>query len=528
MLHRSLLTVVGSLALVLAAPAQDANLEREEVLALSRRIDAYIARKCAEAGVVPAPRAEDTVYFRRLYLDLAGKIPSLLDSRDFVQNPDPDKRWFWTEQLLASEGHRRHMSILWRSIILGNATNQQARFLTPAFEAWLREQFDKNVGLDTLTRSLLTASGTMNNAFVRGGQQPGPSAFFFAAENKPENLATSTSRAFLGIKLDCAQCHAHPFASWTREQFWELAAFFVGTPAPAPRPGAAQFVPGTAGGRQIQIPNTNKTVKARFLTGAEPKWEAASDSRKVLVDWIVTADNPYFARAMADHLWTYLMGSSLLDPIVEPADDGRIAHAELLDDLAQQLALHRFDMRFLLRAIVHSEAYQRTSAGKAIPEEYQLFARRAVRGLIPEQIFANVAEATDYQEQAPPPGAMVNVDVLNAARTPRGEFLAKFPTQDPRDEPQVSILQALFLMNGKFLSDRVKPENNGALQILAVQPTSNERRVETLYLMVLSRAPRPEELERMVRYMERRGDNAQALSDVYWALLNSAEFLLNH
>lgn len=527
MFHRTALKVVGLLVLLApGATAQDAaSQEREEIVALSRRIDAHLGRRCAEAGVTPAERADEAVFFRRLYLDLAGKIPSLLDARDFMQNPDPDKRWQWTEQLLASEAHSKHMASFLRSVILGGVATQQARFLTPSFEAWLRDQLQRNAGLDNLTRDLLTAPANANNAFAGRGMQQGasPAAFYVAGENKAENLATATSRAFLGIKLDCAQCHAHPFASWSREQFWELAAFFSG--AAAPGPARTAVVP-TAGARQIMIPNTNKVVKAKFLSGQEPKWETDSDSRKVLADWVVAGDNPYFPRAMADHIWTYLMGASLLDPIQEPGNDGRITHVELLDDLAQQLAAHRFDMKFLLRAIVHSEAYQRTSAGKASPEEYQLFARRAVRGLTPEQIFTNVAEATDYHETTPAP-SQLGVDGRQP-RTPRGDFLAKFQGQDPRDEPQVSILQALFLMNGKFISERVLPENNSALQILAVQPTSAARRVETLYLLVLSRLPRPDESERMVRYLERRGDTAQGLSDVYWALLNSAEFLLNH
>jgi hypothetical protein len=522
MQRRLLTTLVAMFSMAQSAVGQ----EREEVLALSRRIDAYLARRCAEAGVIPAPRADDSVVFRRMHLDLAGKIPSLLDVRDYLENPDPDKRWQWTEQLLAGESFARHQAALWRMLILGTVANQEARFLAPSFEAWLHERIQKSAGLDSLTRELLTAptgAAMMPNGMPQGAS---PAAFYIASENKPENLATATARVFLGVKLDCAQCHAHPFASWTREQFWELAAFYSGQQPIARMLLSAK--PRLTAGREIEIPNLNKVVKAKFLNGQEPKWEPASDSRRVLADWVVAGDNGFFARAMADHLWTYLMGTSLLDPIQEPGADGRIAHPELLDDLAQQLLTHRFDMKFLLRALVHSEAYQRSSAGKGGPEDYQLFARRAIRALTPEQIFANVAEATDFRE---PNAGVVDPRLAQFGgppRTPRAEFLAKFPAQDPRDEPQVSILQALFLMNGKFLSERVRPEVNASLQVLAAQPTSTARRIETLYLMVLSRRPRPEEAERMVRYLERRGETAQGISDIYWALLNSAEFLLNH
>ncbi len=531
MLHRfGLIAVLGILTAAPMALGQDISAkERAEVLALSQRIDAYLAKRSQEAGLTLAPRAEDAVYFRRLNLDLAGKIPSLLDVRDFLDDNSPEKRWLWTERFLASETFARHMGHVWRQVLLGNVQNQQFRFLTPSFEAWVREQFQKNIALDAMARELLT-SNSAQNVFQRGIQNQGssPAAFYVNAENKAENLATATSRSLLGIKLDCAQCHAHPFASWTREQFWEFAAFFSGQQAmvPGQRPMAN---PG--GGREIKIPNTDKVVKAKFLNGQEPKWNSSpglGDSRQVVATWITAADNPYFAKAMADHVWTYLMGASLLEPIVEPGE-GRVAHPELLDALAKELVAHRFDVKFLFRAILHSEAYQRSSMGGATGEDYQLFAHRAVRPLAPEQIFDSLAEATDYRD---PSAMMVNpnpVDFGNQPRTPRGEVQAKFMNQDPRDEPQTSILQALYLMNGKFLSDRTKLENNTALQTLARQPTPTARKVETLYMMVLSRPPRPEESERAVRYVERGSVSAgQALSDLYWALLNSGEFLLNH
>jgi hypothetical protein len=531
MLQRSgLFAVLGMLIWVYLAPAargqEISAQQRAAVQALSQRIDAYVARRSQEAAVALTPRAEDSVYFRRLHLDLVGKIPGLNDVHDFLDNPDPDKRWLWVERLLSNDAYARQMAAMWRSVMLGNSTNQQFRFLLPSFEAWLLDQMQKNNGLDALTRELLT-TGAGQNPFNNRGmpQAASPAAFFFANENKPEGLAAATSRAFLGVKLDCAQCHAHPFASWTRDQFWEFAAFFSGIQQVNGRNMAA---PGT--GREIRIPNTDKVVKAKFLSGQLPKFEPLSDSRKVLSEWITTRDNPFFARAMADHVWTYLMGASLLEPIQEPGNDARIAHPELLDELAKGLAENNFDVKFLLRAILHTEAYQRSSAGKGTPEEYQLFARRAVRGLMPEQIFNNISEATEFRDTNTLP-VNPQFDFGNQARTPRGDFLAKFLSQDFRDEPQTSILQALFLMNGKFLSERAKLENNPSLQVLAQQPTSTAKKVETLYMIVLSRPPRPEEAERVVRYVDRggaSGNTGQALSDVYWALLNSGEFLLNH
>lgn len=517
------------------APGQSSH-TRDSVKVLSKRIDQHLARVWKTAGVTPALKAEDHVFFRRLNLDLAGRIPDLLQITDFVDDDSPDKRWFWVDRFLDGPEHPRHFANVWRSIILGSQTNQQFQFAMPQFEAWLRDRIEKNVGLDKLVAQLLTSQdGNANMGIGRFNPQANgsPQLFFLANENKAENLAAATSRVFLGVKIECAQCHEHPFAKWKKEQFWEFAAFYS---APAPvirRPGAEPMpAPTFQPGREILIPGTDKVVKAKFLNGAAPKWEAFSNSRKMLADWTTSPDNPYFARAMADHIWSYLMGVSLLEPIMEPSDDSPVTHPELLDDLAKGLIDNNFDAKFLIRAIVHSDAYQRSSGGSKVAdkEDYQLFVRMPIRALAPEQIFDSVAMATRYDDKS---SAMPNQPFFNPnqLQTPRGQFLAKFQNQDRRHEPQTSILQALFMMNGKFMSERTKLENNQDLRDLTNQPTDHARRVRSLYMMVLSRPPRPQETERLVRYLE-QGEASrnlgQAISDVYWALLNSSEFLLNH
>ena len=510
--------------------------EKADALALSRRIDGHLSKRWKEFGVTPAPPAETGTLYRRLHLDLVGTIPDLTLARDNIEGDTADERWEKVERLLAHDRYLKHFANVWRTLILGNPSSDQARFLAPAFENWIRQQLAKNASLDQLVRDILTAAQpnpNMRNFTGRPDMNTAnPAAFYFINENKPENLAAATTRAFLGVKLECAQCHNHPFADWKRDQFWEFAAFFGGSVPIAPVEGAVPALPpqGRTAGREIRIPDTNRVVRAKYLTGDEPKWETGSDARKVLSDWITAPKNPYFARAMADHVWTYLMGVSLLEPILEPSDDNLVTHPELLDELASQLAAHRFDPKFLIRAIVHSEAYQRASTGgtKGNKEDYQLFVRMPIRPLSPEQLFDAVAEATNFQPTEPtnvqqqPFGPMAN--------TPRAQFLAKFANQDRRHEPQTSILQALYMMNGRLLNDRISAIN-GDLQVLAREGRPMDKKVETLYLMVLSRLPRPDETARLVPYLDRGGatnDPVQAIADVYWALLNSAEFMLNH
>jgi hypothetical protein len=541
------LAILGMLAIAIApAWGQNASTSynKEAIKALSKRIDEHLAKTWKKAGVTPAPKAEDHVFFRRLNLDLAGRIPDLIPMTDFVDDDSADKRWMWVDKLLESPEHSRHFGNVWRHITMGYQTNQQFQFLVPQYENWMRERVEKNIPLDKMVLQLLTSqNGNPNMGFGRGnGQnQSSPQLFFLANENKAENLAGATSRVFLGVKIECAQCHAHPFAKWSKDQFWEFAAFYSAPPQMIRRPGIQPPppTPSFQAGREILIPGTDKVVKAKFLNGKEPKWDILNNSRKTLADWVTAPDNPYFAKAMADHLWSYLMGVSLLEPIMEPSDDSPVTHPDLLNDLAKALIDSNFDAKFLIRAIVHTDAYQRSSGGTKLAdkEDYQLFVRMPIRALSPEQIFDNVVAATTT------PNEPLRQQLLgqpnqqqffnpNQPQSVRAQFMLKYTNQDRRHEPQTSILQALFLMNGKYLTERTKLENNQDLKDLAAQiKGGNPARIRSLYMIVLSRPPRQDELNRLTPYLENgaaTGNLGEALSDVYWALLNSSEFLLNH
>jgi hypothetical protein len=520
-----------------AAPAAPGY--KEDVLQLSKWIDDYLERRWKELGVTPAPLAEDAIFFRRLNLDLVGKIPELTEVQDYLGNPHDTKRWDAVERCLSKEAASRHFANFWRTIIIGRSSNQQFQGFFPQFEQWLEDRIKKHTPLDQMTREILTAQNNGGPQFQPGfgpaGMAMTPQAFFVVNEGKAENLAGATSRVFMGVKIECAQCHKHPFAKWTREQFWEFAAFYSGQNGFGPQQVVRkQKQPNFVPGREIVIPEVGKVVKAKFLTGKEPNWGAFSDGRKVLADWVTSKDNPYFARAMGDHLWAYVFGVSLLEPILEPSDDSPITHPELLNKLAEELIAHKFDQMFLLRALVHTRAYQRSSGGPelATKEDYHLFLRMPIRSLSPEQIYDSIVVATHLRDQQSYANDMrFNPGLPFGGNTPRGQFLAKFGTQDRRYDPQTSILQALFMMNGKFMTERTKSESNDDIGTLARLERPARDKLRTMFYMLLSRPPREEELTRLVPYMESGGPShnpQQAIEDIYWALLNSPEFLLNH
>jgi hypothetical protein len=528
--------------LLAAAPSPGADpltdSDGKDVLALAAKIDEQIARHWAETKVPPAPPADDAEYLRRVYLDLAGRIPSVYEARLFLDDKRPDKRLRLVDRLLDGPRYVAHFTSVWRSLMLPEATASfQGRFLAPSFEAWLRKELSKNAGYDEMARELLTAP--VGNGGFRGvqpGDATAPSVFYQAKEFKAENIAAATSRLFLGVKLECAQCHNHPFASWKREQFWSYAAFFAGIQG---RQQGDFSVPGRETDRtELTIPGTEKVVQAKFLDGKEPTFKAKTPPRATLADWMTSADNPYFAKAAVNRLWFYFFGMGLVDPVDEMVGAEHMAsHPELLDELARQFAAHKFDLKFLMRAITASQAYQLTSA-QTHPgqEDPHLFAKMAIKGMTAEQLFDSLAEATRYEEggRQLPPGVVV----FGNDGSGRAEFVGKFTnTSDKPTEVQTSILQALTLMNGRVIANETSIGRSGALTAIAEAPfMTTEQKVETLFLMTLSRKPKPKELERFVRYVEtgggspadREAGTKQALADVFWVLLNSGEFILNH
>ncbi|MGH7130214.1 MAG: DUF1553 domain-containing protein, partial [Planctomycetaceae bacterium] len=325
----------------------------------------------------------------------------------------------------------------------------QARFLVPGFESWLRQQLIENKPYDEMVREILTVplDGNRNNFYIRAGEAS-PLAFYQAKQIKPENLAAATSRMFLGIRIECAQCHNHPFDSWTREQFWSYAAFFAGIER-----GEGEGILGRVrelfDRRELAIPDTDTVVQAAYLDGREPQWRYRVGPRKTLADWMTSEENPYFARAAVNRVWGHFFGRGLVDPVDDFGGGNHPSHPELLDELAAEFAAHDFDLKFLIRAITASEAYQLTSRQTHESQEYpELFARMQVQGLTAEQIFLSLGRATGYYE----PYQSRNPFAFNAG-TPRAEFLETFEDESgsPLDR-QTTILQALAMMNGQFIS----------------------------------------------------------------------------
>lgn len=510
--------------------------DREAVRALAETINRHIATQWAENGVAPAPLAGDSAYLRRASLDLTGRIPAAGQVREFLDDSRPDKRERLVERLLESPAFVTHMTNLEMRLMMPEAdANPEVQAQAPLFEAWLREQVDSNAGLDHVARAILTAPVAAAGAQAQrmpaaaSNQKPSPLPYYLAKDVKSENLAASTARLFLGIRLECAQCHNHPFATWKRDQFWSYAAFFTSLERSAGDDGSPDPIRERPDRREATIPGLGKVVKATFLDGKVPQAQPGTPARVSLADWMTDRANPYFAQAAVNRIWAQCFGIGLVDPVDDMGAENPASHPELLDALAKSFAEHGYDRKFLIRAIMMSRPYQLSSAGAgASAEDPRLFARMRLRGLSAEQLYDSLAQAVGL------PSDDARSDGDNGMQNSlRAEFFERFASQDEKPtEAQASILQALALMNGRLVAGATDLETGATLSAVAEAPfLDTAGRIEALYLATLSRRPRPEETARMTAYIERggsAGDRRKALSDVLWALLNSPEFLLNH
>ena len=522
--------VLASLAITLPPQAK-----ADDARDLAARIDKHLETRCQSDGVTSAERSDDAEFLRRVSLHIGGMIPPVSEARRFLRDESPDKREKLVNGLLDGPQYLTNFSHFWRRVMMpeGN-TDLQARAQLPGFEAWLRQHLAKNTHYDVLVKELLTVpldTGRAMNSPFDGAGNVSPLPFFQAKQIKPENLAAATSRMFLGLRIECAQCHDHPTDTWKRQQFWGYAAFFAGIERVDRNEEFVGRVKEVFDRRELTIPDAtvDQVVQATLLDGTSPQWRTRVSSRRELADWITSKKNPFFARATVNRLWGHFFGVGIVDPIDDFTATNRPSHPELLDELAADFAAHDFDLKYLIRGITASQTYQRSSRKTHDSQnEPQQFARMAVQGLTGEQLFDSIAVAVghleSFQQQQP--------FQLNQTG-PRGEFLELFaPDNNSPTERQTSILQALALMNGQFTASATSVDQSSTLTAVTEFPfMTSSGRIDALYLAALTRKPRSDELERLTGYVDSGGpskNQKQALADVFWALLNSSEFLFNH
>lgn len=488
---------------------------------MSRRIDERLAQRWQEAGVKPAASASDAEFVRRAYLDLTGRIPRVAEVRAFLSDNRLDRRALLIETLLTKPDHATHFANIWRGFLLPDGNNVQQFGGAGAFEGWLRGKFADNERYDKVVAELLLANGQIN--------QSGPVLFYTSLELKPEELAASTSRAFLGVQIQCAQCHDHPFDHWKQQDFWGYAAFFARLTRPQ---GQQQFALAVSDAKEgeVKLPNKDEIVRPRFLRGDAYTDREGLTRRHALASWLTSAQNPYFARAAVNRVWAQLFGRGIVSPVDDLGEHNAPSHPELLDELATYFARTGFDMRNLIRTLANTQAYQLSSSlaeGDNAPPE--LFSRMAMKTLTAEQLYDCLAVAVCRRETPVAGGQSAGFQGFDQNRQ---VFLNRFRAPAGlSSDYHGGIPQALTLMNGGLVADATHLEKSDVLVSLAAPFFSDQQRVATLFLTTLSRPPSETERVKFEGYVNARSspqEKQAALSDILWALLNSAEFTLNH
>jgi hypothetical protein len=490
-----------------------------------RDLDTLLTRLWTQNQIRPVGEATPEELLRRVYLDLVGRTPNVTEVRSYLKDQSPDRYEQLVSRLLDSPDHASHLAAKFRSFLIPEGIDLTNFGGIEAFEKWLSEKFSSGQSYDQTVRELLLAEGRLVKS--------GPLLFYSATKLEPDQLAGRTARVFLGMRLECAQCHDHPFEPWKQEDFWGFAAFFGRISRPQGKletVSTVMQVRDVARG-EVMMPDSKDPVSPKFLNVGTPV-ESTQDvaRRRLLTQWLTGKENPYFARATANRVWSMLFGKGIVNPVDDFGVGNPPISADLLDLLAGQFIQSNFDLKELFRTVALSRAY-RLSSGAEDDNEARLewFAQMNVKMLTAEQVYDCITVATM------PGNVVASMDtglVERFGNSSREEFLRDFRTPSGRStEYQGGIPQALTLMNGGLVDGATGLQSSGLLKSLEAPFFSRDQRIEILYFATLARSPKASEQELLLEYIPENATPEQrreALSDVLWALLNSAEFTMNH
>lgn len=512
-------------------------------------IDSQISSAWQREKLTPAPQTTDAEFLRRIYLDLVGTIPTHEQGAKFIDDSSAEKRDRLIEELLADPRYARHQGEVWDLILFGRHPPGYETDRRDGIVRWLERQFQENTPYDQWVRALLKAEGN--------SVEDGPPMYFAQYRNQPEDASEAISQTFLGVQLQCARCHDHPFETWTQLDFYGMAAFLsrlqivsVGKQDTLLKFMVAEKSTGdilfTGPAKEQKAGQKGEPVKPKFLLGEplaepevppdfkQPKFEdnkvpeKPSFSRKdQLADWITASDNPFFARAIANRLWAQYLGRGLVHPVDNMSESNKPTHPELLDRLAAELKAHQFDLKWYIRELVSSKTYQLSSRGSAdeplpIWHEYG-----RVRPLSAEELLDSWRTATWYDAvEAEKKNKEPSKNRFHPVA--KGYMLQFFGTPSAgTGDFQGGLHEHLFLNNGP-LSQLVERQKGSLAEWAASSPDPLEQRIERLYLSTLTRRPTAEETERLKAFVGDGDLKNTRWQDVVWALVTCSEFRFNH
>jgi hypothetical protein len=485
-------------------------------------IDRAVFAKLNRMRISPSEPCTDAEFIRRASLDAIGVLPTPEEVEAFVADPSPDRRARVVDRLLGRPEYYDFWTLKFADILRANGRLIQAKG-SYVFTRWIKEQLERNTPMDRFVRELLTADGP---AFKN------PAANYYRISRDPENSVETTAQLFLGVRIQCAKCHNHPFERWTQDDYYGFAAFFARVKQKKGTLPEDEVIY-TASQGDVRQPRTGQVMKPKALGGPVFDDSKVADRRESLATWLTGPDNPFFARSLVNRVWYHLVGRGIVEPVDDFRDSNPPSNDELLDGLTAEFVAGGFDLKALIRTILLSRTYQLSARTNELNADDSLYFSHAFTKLLPAEVLLDAISTVT--------GTVTTFDGMpkgsRATQLPDGKmenpFLKTFgrPARELacecERESDSNLSQALQLIGGATVNGKLR-DDHGRMAKLAASPKTPEEITRELYLVALAREPNATEMTAAVKHLASAKDRRQAVEDLGWVLINSKEFLFRH
>jgi hypothetical protein len=484
-------------------------------------IDTHVFNKLRKLRIAPSDLCSDEAFIRRVFVDIIGLVPTPEEYERFVNDKTPNKREKLVDELLGRKEFAELWVMKWAELLQIRSTQQVSYKATLLYYSWLQDKIANNVPVDQWVQELLAA---------KGGTFKNPATNYYQLETDTLKITENVAQVFMGMRVQCAQCHNHPFDRWTMNDYYGFAAFFSqigrkGTDDPR------EIVVFNSGGGEVTHPVGGRVMKPKFLGGAEPD-VTGKDRREVLAKWLASPENPYFETNLANIVWSHFFGVGIIHDVDDVRVSNPASNPELLAEMGKKFTEYHYDFKKLVRDICTSRTYQlSTQPNSSNESDTRNFAKQGLRRIRAETFLDCISAVTETKNKFPglPLGAravqIVDGNVSNYFLTTFGRATRETVCScEVKLDPTLS--QSLHLLNGDATTSRIA-QGNLIGRRLAEKKTP-EQIIEELYLRCLSRKPVATETQKLMALVNAEPDKKKALDDVFWSLLNSREFMFNH
>ncbi len=485
-------------------------------------VDTLTYDKLQQLQILPSEACTDEEFLRRAYLDTTGRLPTIEESLAFLDDKDATKRNKLIDALVETDDFAEFWTLKWGDILRSNSKKITATGIHK-FRRWIYDSVRTDKPIDQFARELLTASGSVFE---------NPAANYWRASRDPNDATETTAQLFLGIRIQCAKCHNHPFERWSQDNYYGIAAAFtrIGRQKGASADEEIIYVTPTG---DIKQPRTGQTMKVHLLLKGDVDVPADQDRRVVFANWLTSPENPFFARSSVNRIWGHLMGRGIVEPVDDFRDSNPPSNEQLLDELEKQFVANKFSRKWAVKTIMKSRTYQLSSRKNKFNADDEIYNSHATTRLLSaEQLLDAICQVTGVPESFK--GLPAGTRAVELPDPPPNNYFLKIFGQPQREmacqcerSNESNLSQALQMINGPVVHNKLRAAN-GRIAKFVTDKKSDDEIVTTLYLAALSRKPAAAELDAAKKHIGNSADRKLALEDIGWAILNSKEFLFQH